>query len=166
MLVRSALVRMATAEASARLTVAWVWRWVASADDHRDAEGPGPAEVAVVVVPLDHHHPPPLGQQTLHHPDPDRPEPDHHDVAGHARAPGAARATARSAGSTSMLVNRAKLVVTRVTPTTMRTMAKTWSQALWAREGVVAEPDRGHGLDREVERGQQVEVARGVAGST
>ena len=50
-------------------------------DEHRRPERPGVVEVAVVLVPLDHHHLPALGLQSLQHPDAHRAEADHHHVA-------------------------------------------------------------------------------------
>ena len=85
MLVRSALVRMATADGVVQVDHGVRLALGGVGDHHRHVERPGPVEVAVVVVALDHHHLLALGHQALHHPDADRAEPDDHHVAGHAR---------------------------------------------------------------------------------
>ena len=58
-------------------------------------------------------------------------------------------------------MKRAKLVVTRVTPTTMKRDGEGLEPGALGGEGVVAEPDSGHRLDREVERDQEVEMGVG-----
>ena len=63
---------------------------------------------------------------------------------------------------TKMLVNRANAVETSATPMAMSAMAKTCMAGVLGREGVVAVADRGHGLDREVGRRQESQMAVGV----
>ena len=54
-------------------------------DHDRDTEGPSLVEIAVLLVPLDHHHPLPLSNQTTDDRDPDRSESDDDHVIGHPR---------------------------------------------------------------------------------
>ena len=81
MLVRSSLVRTATAAAESDVGVLEGLALGRVGDEHRDPQGAGLVEEPVVLVPLDHHHLTAFGLQAFEHPDAHRAEPDHHHVA-------------------------------------------------------------------------------------
>jgi hypothetical protein len=100
-------------------------------DDDGDAEGAGPVEVAVAVVVLDNHDLSALGQEPFDDPDPHGTQSDHHHVARHPRHPTAAQGLLDPAAHEEV-GEEGEAGRDQGHPTVMRTMAKTWSQALWA----------------------------------